>query len=92
MQLLSDPQRAEKVSKLLSDFDAISVREEKTRNVVEELTGKKAKVLVDSTLLLDSHEWCKHVTEKPLQLGGMYFYTILIIFQMYIVKLKSSQL
>ncbi len=70
MQLLSDPQRAEKVSKLLIDFDAISVREEKTRNVVEKLTGKEAKVLVDPTLLLDSQEWSKHISEKPLKRGG----------------------
>lgn len=68
-QLLSDPQRAEKVSKLLSDFDAISVREEKTKSVVEKLTGKKSKVLVDPTLLLESKEWCKHISEKPLKWG-----------------------
>lgn len=57
-----------KVAKELSKFKAISVREDRGKEIVEELTGRKdVEVLVDPTMLLTSEEWDK-VSKKPTML------------------------
>lgn len=43
----------------LSRYDAISVREESGVRIVNELTGKNARVVLDPTLLLDRTEWSR---------------------------------
>lgn len=50
-------------SKLLSDFDAISVREHSGINIVKELCGKEAVQVLDPTLLLNRNEWAM-ITEN----------------------------
>lgn len=58
----------EEVQEKMSDFKAISVREEAGKKIVEELIGRKdVEVLVDPTMLLTSEEWDK-VSKKPEQL------------------------
>ena len=58
----------EKTRKELEKFKAISVRENKGKEIVEELTERKdVQVLVDPTMLLTSEEWDK-VAKKPKQL------------------------
>lgn len=58
----------ENVSKELKKFKAISVREDRGKEIVEELTGRKdIEVLVDPTMLLTSEEWDK-VSKKPTML------------------------
>lgn len=47
------------VSRLISDFEKISVREEYGRRLVKKLTGKTATVLPDPTMLLTKEEWEK---------------------------------
>lgn len=55
-------------SKELSKFKAISVREDRGKEIVEELTGRKdVEVLVDPTMLLTAEEWDK-VSKKPKML------------------------
>ena len=44
-------------SRLLGDFDEILVREDYGADIVEELTGKRPKVVCDPTLLLTAEEW-----------------------------------
>ena len=57
-----------KAKKELEKFKAISVREDRGKEIVEELTGRKdVQVLVDPTMLLTSEEWDK-VANKPEQL------------------------
>ncbi len=57
-----------KAQKGLNKFKAISVREDRGKEIVEELTGRKdVQVLVDPTMLLTSEEWDK-VAKKPEQL------------------------
>ena len=57
-----------KVAKELSKFKAISVREDRGKEIVEELTGRKdVEVLVDPTMLLTAEEWDK-VSKKPKML------------------------
>ena len=52
----------------LKKFKAISVREDRGKEIVEELTGRKdIKVLVDPTMLLTAEEW-DEVSKKPAML------------------------
>lgn len=53
-----------KVSKLLSDFRHIAVREIESAEWVENLTGKKSDVVCDPTMLLTSEEWKTMASEK----------------------------
>ena len=48
----------------LSTFDMISVREKSGAELVNYLTGKKATVLIDPTLMLDKEKWIT-LSEKP---------------------------
>ena len=58
----------EKTKTELKKFKAISVREDRGKEIVEELTERKdVQVLVDPTMLLTSEEWDK-VANKPEQL------------------------
>ena len=57
-----------KVGEELKKFKAISVREDRGKEIVEELTGRKdVEVLVDPTMLLRVDEWDK-VSKKPKML------------------------
>lgn len=47
------------VTDSLMDMNEISVREEAAAKIVEELTGKKAEILIDPTLMLNKEEWNK---------------------------------
>ena len=58
----------EKAKRELEKFKSISVREDRGKEIVEELTERKdVQVLVDPTMLLTSEEWDK-VANKPEQL------------------------
>lgn len=48
----------------LNKFDAISVREEKGKDIVERITGKESDVLIDPTMMLDSSDWIA-IEERP---------------------------
>lgn len=48
----------------LSGMDYISVREESGKEIVSELSNKKAVTLVDPTLMLDASEW-NEISNKP---------------------------
>ena len=52
------------VKEWLTHISNISVREEAGKNIVENLTGKKAEIVLDPTLLLDASEWEK-IEKKP---------------------------
>ncbi len=52
----------------LKDMNNISVREDRGKEIVEELTGRKdVEVLIDPTMLLTAEEWDK-VSKRPKQL------------------------
>ena len=51
----------------INKFDAISVRENEGKKILEEITTKDIKILVDPTMLLDSTDWDK-IINKPKQL------------------------
>lgn len=50
---------------LLGNYSAISVREKSGVQIVEELTGKKAEMVCDPTLLLNKEEWSEMVKDMP---------------------------
>ena len=43
----------------LSQFKALSVREKKGAEIIKELTGREAQVVLDPTMLLSSEQWSK---------------------------------
>lgn len=47
-------------------FDRLSVREERGKEIIRELTGKEATVLLDPTMLIDTSEWMK-ILKRPAQ-------------------------
>lgn len=47
----------DRMQKLISEFNYISVRELKGKEIVNELTGKEAQLVLDPTLLLNMEEW-----------------------------------
>ena len=49
----------------LSKLDAVSVREESGAEIVRDLIGKEAEVLIDPTMMLDAEEWAQ-IEERPL--------------------------
>ena len=49
---------------LLTDFDYIAVRENESADWVEELTGKRPKVVCDPTMLLTTNEWLEYTSGK----------------------------
>ena len=50
----------------LEGFEHLSVREERGAELIKELTGKEATVLLDPTMLIDTSEWLK-ILKKPSQ-------------------------
>ncbi|MGN1420910.1 MAG: polysaccharide pyruvyl transferase family protein [Eubacterium sp.] len=54
----------EKVRENLNDFSAISVREDKGKEILDPLLEKPVCVTVDPTLMLDKSEWQK-ISKKP---------------------------
>ena len=50
----------------LEGFEYLSVREERGAELIKELTGKDATVLLDPTMLIDTSEWLK-LLKKPVQ-------------------------
>ena len=53
-----------KIGKELKKFRQISVREKSGAQLVEKLSGRKAEVLIDPTLMLTAQEWLE-VAEEP---------------------------
>ena len=61
-------EKKEYAKKYLKEMNQISVREERAKIIVEELTGRNdVNVLVDPTMLLDIEKW-ENVSQKPKQL------------------------
>lgn len=54
---ISDSHVRENMKNLISKFKYLSIREEQGAKIIEELTDKKAKIVLDPTLLLSKNEW-----------------------------------
>lgn len=53
--------------KLLENIQYLSVRELQGAQLIEDLTGRKAEVVLDPTLLITSIEWSKNIAINPLK-------------------------
>lgn len=56
----------EKYQKFLTRINYISVREDKGCKIVKELTGRKAKLVCDPTMLLSKDEWLEVQEKEPI--------------------------
>lgn len=61
----------EKYAECLKTFPEINVRERRGAEIIEELTGKKAEVFIDPTLMLTKEEW-EEVSSKSVGQGKKY--------------------
>lgn len=59
------PELQERFKKLLSNIDVISVRETSGVELVKQLTGRNAELVVDPTLLLNKQEWMPYMKVYP---------------------------
>lgn len=66
----------EKVSRLLADFDFLSVREEETLPLFQPLVDKPIDVVLDPTLLLDAADYEPVIAEAPVE--GEYIFMYLL--------------
>lgn len=57
--------RRQEYAEYLSKFKALSVREHRGAEIIKELTGRDATVLVDPTMLLSVSEWNKIANDGP---------------------------
>lgn len=54
---IGDGDKANRIASLLRGFGSIAVREESGADIVERLTGRRPRVVLDPTLLLDAGSW-----------------------------------
>lgn len=64
-----------KIRKGLSNIKYLSVRETKGAEIIYNLTGRKAQVVLDPTLLLDKEEWIKIQNKPTKMIKGKYILT-----------------
>lgn len=78
--------------KWINDMDYLSVREEAGAEIIKELTGREAEVLVDPTVMLSKDEWLS-IAEKPkCYKGNKYILTYFLGEMSEEVKIKINKL
>lgn len=70
----------EKYSELLSEYKAISVREKSGITLAESLTGKKAELVCDPTLLLTKEEWSELAVQVPQRIKEPYILAYILTY------------
>ena len=65
----------EKMKAVFADFDALSVREERARELIEEIAGIDSNVVLDPTLLLTKNDWEKYMAPEK-EKGYIFVYTV----------------
>lgn len=71
-------QEADNVSTIreaLNQFDALSARENRCKDSMEELTGRNTELALDPTLLLTQKEWQDSVQERTVQGDYIFYYS-----------------
>ena len=67
------PADKKKMRTLLSQFSAVSVREQKLADTLDAFLPQKPEVVLDPTLLLSAEDWSKYIDKKPLVNGDYLF-------------------
>ena len=70
-----DPKYHEKLKTFFADFDAISVREERAKELIAEIAGLDSTLVLDPTLLLKKADWEKYMAPAKDK-GYIYVYTV----------------
>ena len=70
----------EKYCELLSEYKAISVREKSGITLAESLTGKKAELVCDPTLLLTKEEWSELAVQVPQRIKEPYILAYILTY------------
>lgn len=73
---------------LLNSFDVISTREQKGAEIINNISKKKATVVLDPTLLLDAVEWTKVAT--PCFINEPYIFCYLFGEREYVAEIKKK--
>jgi hypothetical protein len=63
------------IAPLVNDISALSVREETGRDIVEKATGRRARVVLDPTLLLASDQWTKVSSQRQIDFPYILVYS-----------------
>ena len=66
----------EKIKKLVNRINAISVREEQGKKIIEKISNKNVKVVLDPTLLLDKKEWNENFNLECEEKDYIIFYCL----------------
>lgn len=69
---IANPNIKSRMKNLLERFPNIAVREKQGAEIVNELTGRKAEVVLDPTLLVPADEWDKVIGDKIKRIQGDY--------------------
>jgi hypothetical protein len=67
----------DEMARMLMKFDTLSVREQEGANIVEEITGRPCRVVLDPTLLLARDEWYKIAAEPIPKIEEPYIFCYL---------------
>lgn len=65
-------EREEQFKKYISGMKYISVREQRAKEIIEELTDKKADVVLDPTLMLTAEQWAKISVRPNIDISKKY--------------------
>lgn len=66
------PCQKDAVAHYLNRINRIGVREQRGKEIVKELTGRDAEVVLDPTLLLSQDEWARNIDEARCKVGEPY--------------------
>ena len=75
--------------RLIPNIQYLSVRELQGAKIIEQLSGRKAEVVLDPTLLITKEEWSKNIARNPLQ-GHKYVLVYTLSGSKYITRLCES--
>lgn len=68
--------KEEKVVKLLRNFDAISIREQSLKNILQEKSAIHINVCSDPTLLVDINIWCSIAKTPSIKVPYVFLYQV----------------
>lgn len=79
----------EEYKRLIPNIQYLSVRELQGAKTIEQLSGRKAEVVLDPTLLITKEEWSKNIARNPLK-GQKYVLVYTLSGSKYITRLCES--
>lgn len=67
-----------KYREMFMNIDYISLREERGKQIVEEISGRQCKVAADPVLMLNRQEWEKIINPEKTDIGNKYIFCYLL--------------